>query len=183
VVHVEPGRTSDSVNDRVLAAALAVPGVREIHNVRVVRAAGRTEVSLHLKVPGDASLDEAHALADEVEDAVHRSLPEVVHVTTHLEPLEGAVTAAHPPEADVAGTDREVRRLVRQLTGAEPVALRFMVTDGDLVAFLTLGLDGRRSLVSAHEIGGEVRALLRREVRELHDVFVHTEPGPPGETV
>jgi len=183
VVHVEPGRSADSVNDRVLAAALAVPGVREIHNVRVVRAAGRTEVSLHLKVPGDASLDEAHALADEVEDAVHRSLPEVVHVTTHLEPLEGAVTAAHPSEAEVAGTDRAVRRLVRQLTGAEPVALRFMVTDGDLVAFLTLGLDGRRSLVSAHEIGGEVRSLLRNEVPELHDVFVHTEPAGPDEPV
>ena len=48
------------------------------------------------------------------------------------------------------------------------------------ISFLTLGLDGSRSLVSAHEIGGEVRSLLRREVPELHDVFVHTEPAGPG---
>ena len=183
VVHVEPGRAPDSVNDRVLAAALAVPGVREIHNVRVVRAGGRTEVSLHLKVPGDVTLDAAHALASEVEHTIGRALPEVAHVTTHLEPLEDAVMAAHPPAADVADADREVRRLVHQLTGAEPVELRFMVTGGDLVAFLTIGLDGSRSLVSAHEIGGEVRSLLRREVPELHDVFVHTEPAGPNRTV
>ncbi len=180
VVHVEPGRAADSVNDRVLAAALAVPGVREIHNVRVVRAGGRTEVSLHLKVPGDATLDEAHALANEVERAIGHALPEVANVTTHLEPLDEAITAAQPAAADVADTDREVRRVVRQLTGAEPVELRFMVSGGDLVAYLTLGLEGSRSLVSAHEIGGEVRSRLRQEVPELHDVLVHTEPADTG---
>jgi divalent metal cation (Fe/Co/Zn/Cd) transporter len=176
VVHVEPGGAPDSINDRVLAAALAVPGVREIHNVRVVRAGGRTEVSLHLKVPGDVTLDAAHGLANEVERAIADALPEVADITSHLEPLDEAITAARPPAADVAETDRAVRRLVRELTGAEPVELRFMVTDGDLVAYLTLGLEGTRSLASAHEIGGEVRSRLRREVPELHDVLVHTEP-------
>ena len=64
-----------------------MPRVREIHNVSVLHVDGRTEVSLHLKLPGDLSLDEAHAVASEVERAIEDALPGVDSVQTHLEPL------------------------------------------------------------------------------------------------
>lgn len=176
VVHVEPGKGPDSLTETALAAALTVPGVREIHNVRVLRTGARLEVSLHLKFPGDASLDQAHGLASEVEAAIERALPAVTAVTTHLEPLDGPVAADALTGAEVAATDREVRRIVTELTGTDPRQLRFVGTDGGLVAFLILGLSGDPSLLAAHEISGEVRSHLRRERPELADVFVHTEP-------
>lgn len=176
VVHVEPGRDPDSLTERALAAALTVAGVREIHNVRVLRAGGRIEVSLHLKFPGDASLDQAHALASEVEGAIERALPSVTAVTTHLEPLADPMAADDPAAAEVAATDREVRRIVAELTGNDPRELRFVGTDGGLVAFLTLALNGDPSLTAAHEMGGTVRSRLTRERPELADVVVHTEP-------
>jgi len=43
-----------------VAAALGVPSVREVHNVSVLDVGGRTEVSLHLKLPGELTLEEAH---------------------------------------------------------------------------------------------------------------------------
>jgi cation diffusion facilitator family transporter len=175
VVHVEPAQ-ADSVTEGALAAALTVAGVREIHNVRVLRAGGRIEVSLHLKFPGDASLDQAHALASDVEDAIERALPSVTAVTTHLEPLAAPIAADDPAAAEVAATDREVRRIVTELTGNGPRELRFVGTDGGLVAFLTLSLNGDPSLAAAHEMGGTVRSRLRRERPELADVVVHTEP-------
>ena len=61
--------------------------MREIHNVTVLRLGDRTEVSLHLKLPGDLSLDEAHEIAQPVEAAIGRALPDVDAVQTHLEPL------------------------------------------------------------------------------------------------
>lgn len=176
VVHVEPGKDNDSLTDAALAAALTVSGVREIHNVRVLRTGGRIEVSLHLKFPGDASLNQAHALANQVEAAIERALPAVTAVTTHLEPLDTPVAADALAAADVAATDSEVRRIVTELTGYGPRALRFVGTDNGLVAFLTLGLAGDPSLVAAHEMGGQVRSRVRRERPELTDVFIHTEP-------
>ena len=61
VVHVEPVEVADAdVRERAHAAALNVPRVREVHNVSVVSVDSGTELSLHLKLPGDLSLEEAH---------------------------------------------------------------------------------------------------------------------------
>jgi cation diffusion facilitator family transporter len=176
VVHVEPGAGSASLTEAALTAALSVPGVREIHNVRVLDSDGGIAVSLHLKFPRDATLDEAHSRATDVEHAIVRALPDGTTVTTHLEPLEDPIVADVLTADAVATTDREVRRLVTEITGHEPRELRFIGTDRGLVAFLTLGLPGTPSLAAAHEIGGTVRSHLRRDRPELADVVVHTEP-------
>src|SRR5206468_6703986 len=86
VVHVEPGDEA-ALRERALAAALAVPRVREVHNLSVLNVDEGTEISLHLKLPGELSLDEAHAVAEEVERAIRDAVPEVEDVQTHIEPL------------------------------------------------------------------------------------------------
>ncbi|MDX6485948.1 MAG: hypothetical protein QOF43_1101, partial [Gaiellaceae bacterium] len=63
VVHVEPMEGESAVRERAHAAALNVPRVREVHNVSVLSVGSGTELSLHLKLPGDLSLEEAHAIA------------------------------------------------------------------------------------------------------------------------
>ena len=60
VVHVEPQQDEAALRERALAAAQRVQRVREIHNLTVVRVGGSTEVSLHLKLPGELPLEDAH---------------------------------------------------------------------------------------------------------------------------
>src|SRR5207249_2633348 len=67
VVHVEPAEEDAVTRELAQAAAMLVPRVREIHNVAVLHVDGRTEVSLHLKLPADLSLEEAHGIASDVE--------------------------------------------------------------------------------------------------------------------
>ena len=109
VVHVEPTGAADAdVRERAHAAALDVPRVREVHNVSVISVDSGTELSLHLKLPGDLSLEEAHAIGEEVERAIERAVPEVSSVQTHLEPL-----AEEAAGTEVAGDAATVRRIVR----------------------------------------------------------------------
>ena len=75
VVHVEPDAHEAALRERAHAAALSVPRVREIHNLSVVSLGGATALSLHLKLPGDLTLEEAHELAEEVERAILRRRP------------------------------------------------------------------------------------------------------------
>jgi len=173
VVHVEPGETA-SIRDRAQAAALTVPHVREVHNVNVLVVEGRTEVSLHLKLPGELPLEEAHGIAEEVERAIRAAVPGVEVVQTHLEPLaeDEYVHTAENVDAD-AGV---VRRIVRDALGREPRELRFLQTSEGLVAFLTLGLDPAASLAEAHDQASVVEAQIRRARPEIADVIVHTEP-------
>jgi len=171
VVHVEPQEDETALRERTLAAAQRVPQVREIHNLSVLRTDAGAEVSLHLKLPADLSLEDAHAVASEVEQTIAESVPEVSSVQTHLEPL------AEPARGTTVERDTGfVEAIVRAATGAVPRELRFLETDDGLVAFVTLGLDPATTLADAHRRASEVEELIRRERPEIAEVIVHTEP-------
>jgi cation diffusion facilitator family transporter len=171
VVHVEPLQEAD-LRERAHAAAIAVRQVREVHNLALVDVDGRTELSLHVKLPGELPLEEAHAIAEELETAIRSAVPEISGIQTHLEPL-AEVRAGHEVEADGAAV---VTRVVRSATGADPRELRFLRTDAGLVAFLTLGLAGATSLDEAHARASEIEERIRLERPDIADVIVHTEP-------
>jgi len=171
VVHVEPLEV-ESVRERALAAAIAVPGVREVHNLSLLDVDGRTELSLHAKLPGDLPLDEAHAIAEQLEAAVCAAVPEIAGVQTHLEPL-AEQSAGREFDSEAA---EAVLRIVEAITGRAPRALRFVRTDGGVVAFLTLGLGGTSRLDEAHARASEIEERIRHERPEIADVIVHTEP-------
>jgi cation diffusion facilitator family transporter len=176
VVHVEPLGDRAEVRERALAAALGVRSVREVHNVSVVSTAAGTEVSLHLKLPGALSLDEAHETAEEVERAIVAELPEVSSVHTHLEPLAEDAEGTNLAAADVAIVREVVARIVLTATGAEARDLHFVHTGDGLVVNLTLPLSAGTSLAEAHAEASRVEELIRNERPEIADVLVHTEP-------
>jgi cation diffusion facilitator family transporter len=176
VVHVEPQGGDAVLRERALAAAQRVPLVREIHNVSILDVDGSAELSLHLKLPGDLPLEEAHAVATEVERAIAEAVPEVASVQTHLEPLSEPGPGATAAEADVRRDSDAVAAIVGEVTGAPPRALRFLNTETGRVAFLTLGVDPAASLAEAHARASEVEERIRRERPEIADVIVHTEP-------
>jgi cation diffusion facilitator family transporter len=171
VVHVEPLEDA-SLRERVHAAAVAVPRVREVHNIALVEVGGRTELSLHVKLPGDLSLEEAHGVAESLEQAIRRAIPEIGGVQTHLEPLGEAAEAREV----IGDGEAVVRRIVEEATGREPRELRFLRTDTGLVAFLTLGLEGTSRLDAAHARASEIEERIRAERPDIADVIVHTEP-------
>jgi len=169
VVHVEPGAHEAALRERAHAAALGVPRVREIHNLNIVSLGGITALSLHLKLPGDLTLEEAHALAEEVERAIVSAVPEISSVQSHLEPL---AEAGAGEVVEVAGLEAAVERAA----GGPPRELRLLRTEQGVVAFLTLGLDPDSTLAEAHERASEVEKRLRRARPDVADVIVHTEP-------
>jgi cation diffusion facilitator family transporter len=174
VVHVEPEEDEAAIRERAHAAALGVPSVREVHNVTVLDVGGRTEVSLHLKLPGELTLEEAHEVANQVERAIEAAVPEVDSVQTHLEPL---AEAGEGRSIDDDTAEREVvLRIVREVTGHDPRELRFVHTDEGLLAYLTLGLDPASPLAEAHARASEIEERIRRARPDIADVIVHTEP-------
>jgi len=171
VVHVEPGEGAGALRERVLAAALTVSHVRELHNLKVLDVDGRIEVALHLKLPGDLPLDQAHEIAEQVEAAIRGDVPEVRSVQTHLEPLR-ETAAGEEIDIDTAA----IEELVKDETGAEPRELRFVRTDDGIVVFLTLALPAAGSLTDAHGQASAVEERVRGAVPAIADVVVHTEP-------
>ena len=177
VVHVEPQAGSEAaLRERVQAAALQVPGVREIHNVNVIEVGGRTEISLHLKLPGTLSLDEAHDAAEQVERRSWRRSPTWTRCERTSSRWRTWPRGTGRAASAVESEEASVLRIVRDETGGSPRELRFLETDSGLVAFLTLALDPHAELQSAHATASAIEERIRRERPEIAEVHVHTEP-------
>lgn len=174
VVHVEPDDQGGSIRDRVTAAALAHPGIHEVHNVRILLLDGTPEASLHLKVRGDMRLDAAHDLADRVERDVRLAVPGISHVDVHIEPVDTVAFVA----GDVADDEllHSAAAAVHGVTGHEPVELRLRLTAKGLVAYVVVLAPAESSIADAHALATRVEQSICQQVKEIDEVVVHTEP-------
>jgi divalent metal cation (Fe/Co/Zn/Cd) transporter len=175
VVHVEP-QEAEALRERAYSAAVRDPRVQEVHNIVILEVGDRIEVSLHLKLPGELSLEEAHEVASAVEHEILASLPEVDAVQTHLEPLKEPAAGRPLAQGDGSRAAEEIREIVRSITGEEPRELRLLNTEVGLVAFLTVGMEPERPLAEAHARASEVEERIRRAQPSIAEVVVHTEP-------
>ena len=73
-----------------------MPGILDCHNVRVRYSGAQLFVDAHVLVDGEQTLNQAHALTDEVEEAIQRIAPGA-DVTVHAEPAPApAAVTPHP---------------------------------------------------------------------------------------
>ena len=176
VVHVEPQEPEGPLRERVTAAAQAVANVREIHNVRVIRTGDHYELSLHVKLPPGQALHDAHAVVTDLEDAIHRAVPEVRDIHTHIEPLQGTDWARRPSGTEVADQRAVIEEVVRHVTGSPPGSVRFRDAESGRIALVDIVLPGEQPLRVAHRRAGEVEEAVRERCPDLVEVIVHTEP-------
>ena len=78
-----PDRT---VKERVLEAAWAVDGVRNVENLKVRRSGLGLYVDLHVQADPGISLEDAHEIAATVKYAIVEAIPSVAGVLVHMEP-------------------------------------------------------------------------------------------------
>ena len=178
-VHLEP-RTVNDMRERATVAAMAAGPVREVHNVRTVAVDGRTELSLHVKLPAGETLEGAHATADAVEAAILAAMPELSAVHVHLEPLarEGSVVAVG--EARDGELDAAVRGILAEVDLGRPTDLRIHHEPRGAVVFLTVSMPGGLALPEAHEQASEIERTIRSRLPGVAEVVVHTEPERAG---
>lgn len=174
VVHVEPRRRGLTLRDRVLAIALSEPAVSEAHDITIFDHGGQHSVSLHLKLPADSSLANAHEVAERVEDAIG-ALPTVSDVRTHLEPLEQPIAADPSAGEDPHALDT-IKTVVQRDAQTPARGLRLLPTPKGDVLFITVSVGATASLTQAHQLASELEEELRRAVPSIADVVVHTEP-------
>jgi cation diffusion facilitator family transporter len=176
LVHVEPRAAEGDLRERATAAALGVPDVREVHNVRVMHVDGGPELSLHVKLPRELALGQAHAVVERLEAALHDAVPELRDVHTHIEPLSDTGWATRPDRDEVAEARATIRDVVTRCTGRAPARISFRDAERGRVALIDVLLPADQPLPSAHRRAGDIEEAIRRRCPELADVIVHTEP-------
>jgi divalent metal cation (Fe/Co/Zn/Cd) transporter len=74
------------VAERVKLTVEAVPGVLDCHHIRVRPSGPSTFIDVHVLVEGSWTLEHAHVLTEQVEQAIHRVIS-AADVTVHPEPI------------------------------------------------------------------------------------------------
>jgi cation diffusion facilitator family transporter len=92
------------VSARIASAALDVPGVLAIEQLRVRGSGLDHAVDLHVQADPALSLHDAHVLSGRVKTAIRQAVPTAVSVLIHMEPYEP--TTASPVLGDKARRER-----------------------------------------------------------------------------
>ncbi len=78
--------TRKEMVDEITGLVMRLKGVQEVHDVRVRSYGGNYFVELKIHVPPSMSVQEAHKLAELIEDEVKKKYRNVIEVLIHVEP-------------------------------------------------------------------------------------------------
>lgn len=76
----------DEVTEPVIAALWAVPGVRDVHDLRLRKTGLAVQADVHLSLDPDLTLSEAHRLCEAARARVRSAVPVVEEIVIHPEP-------------------------------------------------------------------------------------------------
>jgi cation diffusion facilitator family transporter len=171
-IHIEPSEKEHRM-ERLVEKLATVEGVREVHDVATVYASGKLYITLHAYVDPKLSVEEAHEIAEKIENRMHTGIKQLENVTVHVEPYGVEKRAAEIDED-------ELKKLIDELAKKVKTSLRLKRT-------VTYAADGKRyinidccftkqvPLTEAHEIASQVE----KEIAEYFAdavVTVHIEP-------
>jgi cation diffusion facilitator family transporter len=179
VIHVEPQAADGDRQDsdllaRVRRAALDLG--ETIHHLNAYETGGRYAVDLHLEVPDDLTLGEAHGRATALEAQIRSQIAEVSEIRTHIEPASAASTQCQVI-GEQQGLQEKVRRLVEGVPGVRHCReVKVLSAAGQLLLSMRCSVDEQLPITQAHDIATIIEERVRRACADVERVFVHIEP-------
>lgn len=173
---VPVARDNESVRERIMV--IARNRGLAIHHVTVHDLGERLTVSIDLEVDGAMALDAAHAITQQLEQAIRDDFGPDVEVDTHIEPLEPEVPhGVDAPASQIARITAALARLAADNGAIHDVHnVRVRDTaDGQIVNFHCRTAPSM-SVSDVHNHVDEVERNLRREFPEVKRVISHAEP-------
>jgi divalent metal cation (Fe/Co/Zn/Cd) transporter len=76
-----------SVYNKIFEAIGEIPGASNPHRVRSRQIGNMYMISLDIEADGDISLNEAHNIAEAVENSIKRTVENVYDIVVHVEPI------------------------------------------------------------------------------------------------
>jgi cation diffusion facilitator family transporter len=151
------------LRERIVSAVDETEGVLKTERVRVRRAGQRYFVDVTISVPRSASLEQAHAASDAVEQSIGRIIP--ADVVVHVEPRR-------PTDEPIF----ETIRAIAQRRGLAIHELEAHLYDGRLFVELHLEVDEDASLREAHRRATELEQEIQQVTGSDTRINIHIEP-------
>ncbi|HEX8231463.1 MAG TPA: cation diffusion facilitator family transporter [Chloroflexia bacterium] len=171
VVHTQPvaSQSESAVEAATVTAARLGLGV---HHVRAFDTPSGLRLDMHMEVPADLSLREAHEQADRLEATLTSELQSAA-VQVHIEPRHEELYSLWED-----AESRNVATRIAQVTGAIQGVHDIEVLKSDLGLVVTLHyyMPDTLPIATAHTRTAEIEQVVRDAIPEIYRVTVHPEP-------
>jgi cation diffusion facilitator family transporter len=149
----------------------------KVHEVIAITTESGLKLEMHVEVPPEQSIGQAHAAVSRFEQRLRKVIPGLERVVTHIEP-------AHTGE-DARDSDEDAHALARE---ALHIAERLYPdnywhdldiraeADGGYALSVHCHVAGDMPLEAAHRLAETVEIQMRAALPALHRVTIHTEP-------
>lgn len=167
VSHLLIGLAPDKeIVDRVKNIGKSILGIKGVHDVSIHDYGTSKVISLHAEVENDLSLDEAHKVADNIENRINREMS--YSTIVHLEPKEMHLD------------DKIAKRIIEEILEEQKGIISFhkiqIIRRGikeDIKVHIIV--DKNMSVGDSHELCHELESTLRREYGPCN-MDIHLEP-------
>ncbi len=187
MVHMEP-RAADSETLFDAIRAVAARRGLSVHELSAAHLDGRLFVELHLEVPEQLSLRDAHRKATELEEAV-RNLQGVSAsssgaapiVNIHIEPLGTHIASVDGQRAEMAGLSGAIEAYIntlpgeyRELIDCHDVHVRQV--EEKILASCHCAMDGNLPITRIHDVTAALEDRVKSHFPQVAAVTIHPEP-------
>jgi len=171
-IHIEPAEEETKVEQLVETLA-TVEGVKEVHDIVTAYASGKLYVTLHAYVDPNLSVEEAHEIAEKIENRMHAGIKQLENVTVHVEPYGVEVHAAEIEENALRKIIQKVAKGIERNLYVKRIVT--YAAEGKRYINLDCCFTKQISITEAHKIASQIEEKIKeRFVGAV--VTVHMEP-------
>lgn len=148
-----------------------------VHGVVVDTMDDKKYISYDLELPGKLSLLEVHKVATKLEDDIKKEVGKEVELNCHIEPLRMEATSVQVTMQERENIEKIIKKIdgqIKEIKNIHNIIIR-KVADGYFVSLHCISpkdLD----LENVHNAATKFEYLIRKEMKEIKRVVVHTEP-------
>jgi divalent metal cation (Fe/Co/Zn/Cd) transporter len=172
-VHFEPTWKNVPLDSKIFDIAKNIEGVKGVHNVSTHKSKGKIYSNLHVMVDKEMDLYSAHKISEVVEEKLQEDLPEIEHVTIHLEPFL-AIPENFSLEDKI--TEEKIRDVLKKYSEIKKigriVSLKF---ENILKIDIDCSFDKGLSIEKVHDLTSEINHLIRAKIKNAV-ITIHPEP-------
>lgn len=182
VIHPDPTHIADDpLSNKIIAIANKFKKIKETHNIALLKFDdGRMAAELHVTVPPELSLIEAHNEISAFEENIIKAIPEINFVNTHID-----VTAPELLNCVEAGNKNKnltgkITEIIDSMPGAiaKCTGVNIRLIGKKLYASVRCTTKPDIDMARAHEISDEIEHCIHNQIKEIKYVLVHIEPSP-----
>jgi len=172
-IHFEPDWKNVPIDAKINDIAKSVEGVKEVHNIISHKTKGKTYSNLHVMVDREINLYSAHKISEAIEQKIQENIPEIEHVTIHLEPF---LTVPINLNLEDKITEEKIREILKKYTAIKKIGRIVSLNFENILKIdIDCSFDKESSIEKVHDITSEIEHVIRTQIKNAV-ITIHPEP-------